>query len=444
MKKKINRQLMFILFAAVITTLILITAVFYKIFQAQVMEDLKTYARILAMSDALESVLTDQYTLDIDNLRVTVVDAQGGVRYDSDADIGDMDNHSGRPEIQEALEKGEGWSVRQSDTMNRSAYYYTVLLPDGSVLRVAREAHSFWSILYRSLPAIGVMLVALIAVCMALSHYLTKSLISPIEKMAADMDHIETVTIYEELAPFAETIKEQHDAILKNTNMRQEFTANVSHELKTPLTAISGYSQLIENGMATGQDAVRFATGIRQNADRLLTLINDTIKLSELDVIEQEIPMEELNLYEIARDTVEMMQLRAEARNVTLSMNGTPCTIQGDKQLIEELIYNLCDNAISYNNAGGSVLVEIEKTDDSVSLRVKDTGIGIPKEDQERVFERFYRVDKGRSKSTGGTGLGLAIVKHIVSVHHARLLLTSEIGKGTDIKVEFRCYKKAF
>ncbi len=439
MKKKINKQLMFILFVAVITTLILITAVFYKIFQAQVWEDMKTYAGILAMPGALESILADRYTLDIDDLRVTVVDTQGGVRYDSDADIGVMDNHSGRPEIQEALEKGEGWSVRQSDTMNRSTYYYTLLLSDGSVLRVAREAHSFWSILYRSLPAIGVMLVALIAVCMVLSHYLIKSLISPIEKMAADMDHIDTVTIYEELAPFAETIKEQHDAILRNADMRQEFTANVSHELKTPLTAISGYSQLIENGMATGQDAVRFATGIRQSADRLLTLINDIIKLSELDVMEQEIPMEELNLYEIARDTVEMMQIRAEARNVTLSMKGTPCTIQGDKQLIEELIYNLCDNAISYNNAGGSVLVEVEKTDGFVSLQVKDTGIGIPRKDQERVFERFYRVDKGRSKSTGGTGLGLAIVKHIVSVHHASLQLASEVGKGTDIKVLFSC-----
>lgn len=437
MKKKINRQLMIIAALAVTGMLFLMTIGFYRIFQSQVMEDLKTYADVLSQSDIIQQPEVKNYDFEKDNVRTTVVTPEGQVIYDSNADVGEMDNHAQRPEIKEALEKGEGQSIRRSSTMQRNTYYYTVRMEDGNVLRVARESHSIWSILYRSLPVMAVMIVGLMAICLLLSHYLTKSIVSPIEQMAADMDHIEESNVYEELAPFAATIRQQHEAILANANMRQEFTANVSHELKTPLTAISGYSELIENGMASGQDAVRFAAGIHQSAKRLLTLINDIIKLSELDVMEPEVAFESINLYELAQDTVDMMQMRAEDRSVILSMTGSPCTIQGDKQMIEELIYNLCDNAIAYNNIGGTVDVCVGEAGGKVFLRVKDTGIGISKEHQERIFERFYRVDKSRSKSTGGTGLGLAIVKHIVAVHNAQLQLESEPGKGTEVTVIF-------
>lgn len=437
MKKKINRQLMIIAALAVIGMLFFMSVGFYRIFRSQVMEDLKNYADVLSKSDILQEPEVKRYDFEKDNVRTTVVTPEGQVIYDSNANVGEMDNHAGRPEIKEALEKGEGQSIRRSSTMQRNTYYYTVRMEDGNVLRVARESHSIWSILYRSLPVMAVMIVGLMAVCLLLSHYLTKSIVSPIEQMAADMNHIEESNVYEELAPFAATIRQQHEAILANANMRQEFTANVSHELKTPLTAISGYSELIENGMASGQDAIRFAAGIHQSAKRLLTLINDIIKLSELDVMEPEIAFESINLYELAQDTVEMMQMRAEDRSVILSMTGSPCTIQGDKQMIEELIYNLCDNAIAYNNIGGMVDVCVGKAGENVFLRVKDTGIGISKEHQERIFERFYRVDKSRSKSTGGTGLGLAIVKHIVAVHNAQLQLESEPGKGTEVTVIF-------
>ena len=437
MKKKINRQLMIIAALAVIGMLFFMSVGFYRIFRSQVMEDLKNYADVLSKSDILQEPEVKRYDFEKDNVRTTVVTPEGQVIYDSNANVGEMDNHAGRPEIKEALEKGEGQSIRRSSTMQRNTYYYTVRMEDGNVLRVARESHSIWSILYRSLPVMAVMIVGLMAVCLLLSHYLTKSIVSPIEQMAADMNHIEESNVYEELAPFAATIRQQHEAILANANMRQEFTANVSHELKTPLTAISGYSELIENGMASGQDAIRFAAGIHQSAKRLLTLINDIIKLSELDVMEPEIAFESINLYELAQDTVEMMQMRAEDRSVILSMTGSPCTIQGDKQMIEELIYNLCDNAIAYNNIGGMVDVCVGKAGEKVFLRVKDTGIGISKEHQERIFERFYRVDKSRSKSTGGTGLGLAIVKHIVAVHNAQIQLESEPGKGTEVTVIF-------
>lgn len=437
MKKKINRQLMLISSMAVVITLLLMATVFYRILQAQVIEDLKVYAHMLAEDGILDKIENNRSVFKRDSMRITVIASDGSVLYESSADATAMDNHLERPEVQEAVKNGEGQSVRQSSTMEMNTFYYTVLLDDGSILRVARESHSIWSILYQSLPVFLVTLILLLVVCLVLSRYLTKTLVSPIERMAADMNHIEEVNVYEELVPFAETIKEQHEAILSSANMRQEFTANVSHELKTPLAAISGYSELIENGMASGQDVIRFASGIHQSANRLLTLINDIIRLSELDVMRQEEPFEDINLYELARDSIEILQVRAEEHGVILSMEGSPCTIQGDKQMLEELIYNLCDNAICYNNIGGSVQVSVGSVEKQTFLRVQDTGIGIPKESQERIFERFYRVDKSRSKSTGGTGLGLAIVKHIVAVHNAHISLVSEVGKGTDITITF-------
>lgn len=437
MKKKINKQLMLISSMAVVITVLLMAAVFYRILQAQVIEDLKVYAYMLAQGGIPDGIKTDRNRFNKESMRITVIGSDGSVLYESDADVTAMDNHLERPEVQEAVKCGEGQIVRQSSTMGKNTFYYTVLLEDGSILRVARESHSIWSILYRSLPVFLMTLIVLLIVCLVLSRYLTKSLVSPIERMAANMDHIEEANVYEELVPFAETIKAQHDAILSNADMRQEFTANVSHELKTPLAAISGYSELIENGMASGQDAVRFASGIHQSANRLLKLINDTIRLSELDGMKQVEPFEEINLYELAKDSVEMLQIRAEDQGVILSMKGSPCTVQGDRQMLEELIYNLCDNAVCYNNPGGSVFVTVGVVENKTIFRVQDTGIGIPKESQERVFERFYRVDKSRSKSTGGTGLGLAIVKHIVAVHDARILLVSEVGKGTDITIIF-------
>lgn len=226
--------------------------------------------------------------------------------------------------------------------------------------------------------------------------------------------------------------------------MRQEFTANVSHELKTPLTSISGYAELIEHHMASPEDVPRFAGEIHHNATRLLNMINDIIKLSELDATEDSTrPMDSVPLYVLAENCVDMLQLHAEKHQVTLDMEGEPCNILGNKEMIEETLYNLCDNAIRYNNPGGTVHVTVRPQGDKVLLKVADTGIGIPKEHQKRIFERFYRVDKSRSKATGGTGLGLAIVKHIVTQHGAELSLESEPGKGTTITILFENAEKS-
>lgn len=436
MKKKINRQLCAVVLGGVFITLVLTVLVFYNLFQEQVMADLKAYTQILSESGLLteekfEDVLADE------EFRITLIDPDGNVRYDNRVDTQTLDNHAARPEVMGAWTCGEGESIRRSSTVGQNTFNYAILLQNEDVLRVSQLSHSVWSLFFTAMPYFILLVAAAVALCVLLSRYLTRSLVAPIEELGKHMDDMEDVETYEELKPFVQTIRNQHEAIMESAQMRQEFTANVSHELKTPLTAISGYSELIENGMADEQDITRFAAGIHKNAKRLLTLINDTIRLSELDAA-SEVPFETLNLYDIAATSVDMLQINAENHDVSLYLEGESCEMKGDRQMMEELLYNLCDNAIRYNNKDGKVWIRVSReAAGEVCLQVKDTGIGIPKEHQERIFERFYRVDKSRSKSTGGTGLGLAIVKHIVVKHGARLELDSTVGKGTTIRIFF-------
>jgi signal transduction histidine kinase len=224
---------------------------------------------------------------------------------------------------------------------------------------------------------------------------------------------------------------------------RREFVANVSHELKTPLTSITGYAELIESGMAEGEMIKRFAGEIHKNASRLLTLINDTIRLAEMDESRNEIEREMVEAAMVAENVAEHLHMSVQKHQVTLSVDAKPCMISADRRMIEELMYNLCDNAIRYNVPGGSVRVQVIPLKEHVILRVQDTGIGISKEHQAHIFERFYRVDKSRSKATGGTGLGLAIVKHIAVKHNAEIAIESEPGRGTSIAVTFERYNRS-
>ena len=247
------------------------------------------------------------------------------------------------------------------------------------------------------------------------------------------MEHLQNVSTYKELMPFIELIRSRHQEALLNAKIRQEFTANVSHELKTPLTSISGYAELIATGMASKKEGRHFAEEIHGNAQRLLALINDILQLSELDdAPDDSLSFEPVDVYGLAARCVEMLQPIADKHGVTLSLKGTPLVIHADKSLLEELLYNLCDNAIRYNREGGHVWVTVTN-----QLIVQDDGIGISPKYQKRVFERFFRVDKSRSRKTGGTGLGLAIVKHIAEVHHADIFLDSDVGIGTTIRVLF-------
>lgn len=437
MRKKINSRLVLIAVVGILSTMLLITVVYYDLFHRQVTEDLKTYVAFIRQFDIVDNLRESGVSVYEEGLRVTLISADGQVEYDNEADSGQMENHSERPEIEAAFADGEGEAVRKSRTLDKSTFYYAVRLEDGSVLRVAKEAESLYSIFVSALPSLVMVTCILIVVSMILAHFLTGNLIKPIEKLARDLEAQEDLNEYEEMIPIIDMIKKQHQDIIKNARIRQEFTANVSHELKTPLTSISGYAELIENGMASAEDTVRFARGIHKSANRLLTLINDIIRLSELDSSEENAVFEKLNLYQLAETCVEMLSMNAEKHQVSIELQGTESYIYGNRQMIEELLYNLCDNAIRYNNINGSVTVEVYPKNHQTILIVRDTGIGIPKEHQERIFERFYRVDKSRSKSTGGTGLGLAIVKHILVKHHASIDLESEVGKGTVITVTF-------
>lgn len=437
MKRKIKQKLMLIATLAIICTMLLITLVYYDLFRTQVMDDLRVYSVLIGADNGWEEMERFGSGPEQDDIRITVVDKTGGVIYDNEADRDRMENHSTRPEITDAWNKGEGQAVRRSETLSKSTFYYAVRMDNNTVLRVAKDAGSIYSVFGRGLVSIAVVMVVLEGLSFLLAHFLTAKLIRPIEKLAENPDAGDEVSEYEELTPFINRIQEQHRNIIKNSQMRQEFTANVSHELKTPLTAISGYAELIETGMASAEDVTRFARGIHSSANRLLTLINDTIRLSELDGAEEETVFERLNLYRLAGTCVEMLTMNAEKHDVTISITGRECYINGNKHMIEEVLYNLCDNAIRYNNAGGKVEVEVYPRAEKTVLVVRDTGIGIPGEHQESIFERFYRVDKSRSKSTGGTGLGLAIVKHIVAKHNAEIELTSRVGEGTTITVTF-------
>lgn len=438
MKKKIYLQLLIIAVIAIVTTMIMSSAVCYDLFRRQILDDLKSYAHLLNRVSLLEEIQAGDYNWSGENIRVTLIDADGQIVYESSASKETMDNHKERPEIREAMQKGEGQAVRKSDTLEKSSFYYAIKMEDGSILRISREADSLLSIFTGATPAIAITCFVLLVFCVLIAHFLTKSLLQPIEKIANDVNSIGEIDTYEELEPFVATIRSQHEGIIRNAKLRQEFTANVSHELKTPLTSISGYAELIENGMAANDDVMRFAGEIHHNANRLLTLINDVIRLSELDVVDRDEPLETVDIYEIAETCVNMLQINADSHKVKLLFEGSSCSIHSSRQMMEELVFNLCDNAIRYNNVDGMVRVVVRPDGDRAVLVVEDNGIGIPKEHQERIFERFYRVDKSRSKLTGGTGLGLAIVKHIVVQHDAELKIESESGKGTRIQVVFQ------
>lgn len=437
MKKKINFQFMFISAVGILLTFCLSTVIFYELFKSEVVDELKTYADVIKETQSYDQILQGEYDPDVDDLRITMIKKDGKVFYDSFADVKKMENHSNRQEVRQALKHGNGKAIRTSDTLDKNTFYYAVRLDDGNVLRVAKESRSIWSVFIKVMPAILILIFVILAISKMLSDVLTKSLLLPIEQMSENLDHLEDITTYKELMPFINTIQEQHKNILMNAKMRQEFTANVSHELKTPLTAISGYSELIQNGMANEEETIRFAGEIHKSAKRLLTLINDTIRLSQLDTSEQKVIYEAIDLYKIAEDCVNMLKFSAENHGITISIHGTNAYLEGNKEMLEEVVYNLCDNAIRYNNEGGKVDVTVKPVKGKIYLCVEDNGIGISKEHQERIFERFYRVDKSRSKSTGGTGLGLAIVKHIIQQHGAHMELTSEKGKGTKIEIEF-------
>lgn len=434
MKKKINSRLISISVVAIIVTMLAITLVYYNLFQDRVKKDLETEA-LLIDATGIENITENEELSGYKNIRITWISHDGEVLYDNDIVAESLQNHLDRPEVIEAFESGSGECVRESDTMNMRTFYYAKRLDDGTVLRVATEARSFLSVFFSAFPVIIILISLIIITCVVISHLLTNKLLEPIKALADNLDHVTERTEYKELSPFIDRIREQHEDILSAAKIRQDFTANVSHELKTPITAISGYAELIENKMVDEKSEIKFASEIRRNAERLVNLVDDIINLSELEHSSVTDSFTQINVGEVIEERVNFLGPSAKSKNIEMKVHTEPVYINSDKNLIIELIDNLVGNAVRYNVPNGKVSVSVKNKGNLCEIEVEDTGIGIPKEDTERVFERFYRVDKSRSRETGGTGLGLAIVKHIVELHGGEIKLQSKLGKGTKIIV---------
>ena len=443
MKNKINFRLSLIALIAILTTTIGVTLVYYNLFQKQVRNDLKQTARLLVETKVFQNAYASiaQKSDDLDsissgNLRITWIDQDGTVLFDNDTTASELANHLDRPEIQMAIQNGEGESIRHSDTMKMDTFYYALLLDNQTILRISTLARTFPSVLLAALPVIFAISAIILFGCIFIGHLLTKQLMKPLEEMAENLDDISTPA-YKELEPFANKIRSQHENILAAAKSRQDFTANVSHELKTPITAISGYAELIENRLIDSETEVHVAGMIRHNADRLLSLVTDIIQLSELDHRELPRIFEQIDLLAVAKECVNEYIPMASQRNIKLICNGISAEINADRNLIREMIDNLLQNAIRYNKENGTVIVHITIENGHPMISVEDTGIGIPADQLDRVFERFYRVDKSRSRETGGTGLGLAIVKHIAELHSGEISIDSVVNNGTKISVRF-------
>lgn len=547
MRKKIFRSIFTVALVVLFSSIGIATSFLYNYFNTSLQSQLHT--ELLLVADTVNKVGIEYFeTFDSSVFRFTVVDADGTVLYDTQANANEMENHADREEIVEAFQNGKGSSARTSSTLTEKTFYEAVLLESGDVLRVSVNQLTVGALIIGMLPAILVIILIATVVAGLLSLTMAKQVTEPLINL--DLEHPADNVAYEELTPILTKLYKQHKQIKKQSKSihrkseefdqivssmneglvlldehamilsmnqaakkifgvskavkgddfllydrtskmskaicdaledkhseyteersgsvyqftvnpiessgkvlgviilvfdvtdrafaernRQEFSANVTHELKTPLQSIIGSAELLETGLVKDEDKLKFIGTIRKEAARLVTLINDIIRLSQLDE-KTEVALEEIELKEVADEVADVLASSASKKNVSFNIEGEPCTVLGVRRYIYEIIYNLCDNAIQYNVDGGKVTVKLSKEAERVKISVIDTGIGISPEHQRRIFERFYRVDKSRSKETGGTGLGLSIVKHAVQFHNGNVTLKSEVGKGTTVTVE--------
>ena len=544
MTSKIFRSTVFVAVAVLLCSLGIVMGVLYNHFTGVQVQQLKDELSLAVTG-------TEQYgnafleNVEADRFRVTWIDTDGTVLFDTQVDQTTMESHADREEILEALDTGSGSAVRTSATLTELTFYEARRLADGTVLRISTNQESAWALMMGMLWPVILIAVLAIGLSALLAGRIAKNIVEPLNKL--DLEQPLKNDIYEEISPLLHRIHRQHRQIteqmdqlkrktdefqqitshmqeglvlldgegriisinpaaksvfdaeedcigrnflmidrtstvrsavndvldkgrgyarlnkngrdyqldlsriesdgavigavvlafditerLNSEQMRREFSANVSHELKTPLQGIIGSSELMENGLVKPEDIPRFVGHIRREAARLVNLIEDIIRLSQLDE-GIELPTEQVDMLELAEDVKTILETSAADKQVTVQVAGTGFCVEGIRRMLHEVVYNLCDNAIKYNVPGGSVTIHVENN----RLIVSDTGIGIPAEHKDRIFERFYRVDKSHSKASGGTGLGLSIVKHAVAYHKAEIQLESTLGQGTTITVQF-------
>lgn len=439
MSKKIFKSILFVALCVFFASLIFIFGIIYTYFSDICKSNLRAQTSLAACAVETNGI-EFLYKIKDDNYRFTLIDSDGSVLYDTSADNKEMENHLEREEIREAIAEGIGESSRYSKTLYDKQFYCAKKLDDGTILRLSVSQTSVWVLILSFAQPIAMVVAIALILSFILAKKLSLIIVKPINEIKPDSPEEyksneelkEIVPLLDKMIEQQEQIKRDKAEIEKSAMIRQEFTANVSHELKTPLHVISGYAELIENGMAEEKDIKPFAGKIRTESARLGLLVEDIINLTALDSGSEDSPRENTDLYRIVENAIDSLSTESEKKNITVSLSGSQAVVNGIPSVLYSIVYNLCDNAIKYNDANGSVKVDISKSEGNVILSVTDTGIGIPDEDIDRIFERFYRVNKSRSKEAGGTGLGLSIVKHGVLIHNGKIDVKSEKGKGSE------------
>lgn len=549
MTKRIFRSICLVALTVFLASIVLIMGVLYEYFSNAGQSQLKMQTSLAAqgvMNEGMEYF----HDLKVTDYRISWIDTDGRVLYDSKSDASEMENHLEREEVKQAVSNGYGESRRYSATLMERSLYSAQKLEDGTILRLSISQNSVFTLFLGMMQPICIIFVIAVILSIVLAVQVSKKIVKPLNEI--DLDNPLSNEGYDELSPFLRRIDSQQKQLMgqkaelhqkedelntiigsmnegmillnqkgkiisinpaarklldtesdcigkdilslcrnldlqeilsgalqgeqgervillhgesyqvdadpiiseniikgsalfffnvtekeKAEKIRREFTANVSHELKTPLHAISGYAELLKNDMVKETDRIPFAGKIYGEAQRMIRLVEDIISLSRLDEGAVDMRHENVDLYDLAKRAIQSLEPEADASCVTVELSGTPVAYNGIGRLLYSMIYNLCDNAIKYNHENGRVTVDIQDEENSVVLSVKDTGIGIAPEYHERIFERFYRVDKSHSKEIGGTGLGLSIVKHAAKIHNAKIDVNSCIGKGTEVIVKF-------
>lgn len=444
MSNKIFRSICLITMLVLIASLFFIMGSTYEYFSENQEQHIWNQLELVCKGAELsEEEYFDNF--DIEGVRVTWIAADGTVLFDNETDPAEMGNHLERPEVKQAIESGKGESSRYSSTLLQKQIYCAKQLNDGSIIRISDNQSTVLTLLLAFAQPICLIIIVIIIMAFFVARNVSRRIVEPINSI--DLDNPMEADTYSELKPLLSRLALQQNQLKrdkteleKTEQIRQEFTSNVSHELKTPLHAISGYAELMKNDLVAEEDIKPFAGKIYDESNRLAQLVEDVIDLSKLDSRVPGLESEVSDLYLIAENAVESLEEFAGEKNVMMSLKGETASFKGIPQLLHSIVYNLCDNAIKYNKEGGSVDIEISDAASKVVLKVTDSGIGIPQEHIERIFERFYRVDKSHSKDVGGTGLGLSIVKHAAALHSATIDVSSIVDQGTTITITFPKY----
>lgn len=441
MRKRIFRSICSVTFLVLIISLLFVTESTYRYFSEVQEQHIRNQLELVSAGVEL---VGEKYfsSFKLEKIRVTWISEDGTVLFDNEKSATEMENHMERPEIREAKEFGYGESSRYSSTLLEKQTYCAKKISNNSVIRISDSQSNVLTLLMSLSRPICLVILVIIILAFLAARNLSRKIVEPINTI--DLNHPSESEIYEELTPLLtrltlqqNQLKNDRAELEKTEQIRQEFTANVSHEMKTPLHVISGYAELMKNGLVAEQDIQPFAEKIFDESNRLATLVGDVIDLSRLDSCVPELESERTDLYRIAENVIESLEDFAEEKNVQIRLKGSIAEMNGIPNLLHSIIFNLCDNAIRYNREGGIVDVTVEDKDNNVILTVSDTGIGISEEHLERIFERFYRVDKSHSREVGGTGLGLSIVKHAVALHNGKITVDSIPDQGTVIMIVF-------